>query len=200
MTFEEAASLPHAAMLAKQGLIDDGRIQSGETVLINGAGGGVGTLGIQIARLYDVHVTGVDSREKLDLLTSLGYDRVLDYRETDFTAEDRRYDLILDVKTNRSIKKYVRSLKPGGRYISIFTKLKYLFLGLFEKGQSIDTADVRASTQTLCAVMTEEEFISGAYYADSVVKDESESAKNMDDDRKLYNYCNEVKKTSSSSI
>ncbi|MBD3275788.1 MAG: zinc-binding dehydrogenase [Candidatus Marinimicrobia bacterium] len=127
MTFEEAASIPHAAMLAKQGLIDDGHIQSGQKILINGAGGGVGTLGIQIARLYDVHVTGVDSGDKSDMLTSLGYDRVLDYRQIDFTLEKNRYDLILDVKTNRPISRYARSLRKGGRYVTVGGSMPRLF-------------------------------------------------------------------------
>jgi NADPH:quinone reductase-like Zn-dependent oxidoreductase len=127
MTFQEAAAIPHAGMLAKQGLIDSGKIQSGQTILINGAGGGVGTLGIQIARLFDVHVTGVDSGEKAELLRSLGYDRVLDYRQTDFTSEKNRYDLILDVKTNRPVSRYAASLKKGGRYVTVGGSMPRLF-------------------------------------------------------------------------
>lgn len=119
MTFEEAAAIPHAGMLAKQGLLDKGQIQSGQTILINGAGGGVGTLGIQIASLYDVEVTGVDSSDKFEMLRALGYHRVIDYRQTDFTSEKERYDLILDVKTNRPISRYAGSLRKGGRYVTV---------------------------------------------------------------------------------
>lgn len=98
MTFEEAAAIPQAAMLALQGLCDLGRIQPGQKLLINGAGGGVGTFAIQIAKLYGVEVTGVDSPEKLDLLRSMGAEHVIDYTQEDFTTNGQCYDLILDVK------------------------------------------------------------------------------------------------------
>lgn len=119
MSYADAAALPHAALLAWQGLIEKGGIQSGQRILINGAGGGVGTLAIQMVKQYDVHVTGVDSAEKLPMLSELGYDAVIDYRSQDFTEEVDRYDLVFDVKTNRPIKNYVRCLKPGGRYITV---------------------------------------------------------------------------------
>src|SRR5258706_12406040 len=106
MSFEEAAAIPQAAMLAVQGLIDKGKIQPGQKLLINGAGGGVGTFAVQIAKLYGVEVTGVDSTSKLDLLRSIGFDHVIDYTREDFTKNNQWYDLILDVKTNRSIFDY----------------------------------------------------------------------------------------------
>jgi NADPH:quinone reductase-like Zn-dependent oxidoreductase len=119
MTFEQAAALPHAAMLALQGLVDVGQIRQGERVLINGAGGGVGTIGLQIAKRYQAEVTGVDSALKLDALRSVGFDHVIDYRQEDFTKNGQRYDLILDTKTNRSTFRYLRSLNPGGRYVTV---------------------------------------------------------------------------------
>ncbi len=119
MTFEQAAALPHAAMLALQGLVDVGQIRQGERVLINGAGGGVGTIGVQIAKQYGAEVTGVDSALKLDTLRSVGFDHVIDYRREDFTRNGQRYDLILDTKTNRSTFRYLRSLNPGGRYVTV---------------------------------------------------------------------------------
>ena len=119
MTFEQAASIPHAAMLALQGLVDVGQIRQGERVLINGAGGGVGTIGVQIAKQYGAEVTGVDCALKLDTLRSMGFDHVIDYRREDFTRNGQRYDLILDTKTNRSTFKYLRSLNPGGRYVTV---------------------------------------------------------------------------------
>jgi NADPH:quinone reductase-like Zn-dependent oxidoreductase len=119
MSFEEAASIPQAAMLAVQGLIDKGNIQSGQKILINGAGGGVGTFGVQIAKQYDVEVTGVDRAEKLDMMRSLGFDRVIDYRKEDFTKNGMQYDLILDTKTNRSMLAYTRALRPGGVYVTV---------------------------------------------------------------------------------
>jgi NADPH:quinone reductase-like Zn-dependent oxidoreductase len=119
MTFEQAASLPHASMLAMQGLIDVGKIQKYQSILINGGGGGVGTLGLQIAKLYDAEVTGVDTGEKLQMMKSIGFDHVIDYKKTDFTRNGQHYDLILDAKTNRAPAAYRRSLKPDGRYVTI---------------------------------------------------------------------------------
>jgi NADPH:quinone reductase-like Zn-dependent oxidoreductase len=119
MSFEQAAALPHAAMLALQGLVDVGRIRQGERVLINGAGGGVGTIGVQIAKQYGAEVTGVDSELKLDTLRARGFDHVIDYRQKDFTRNGKRYDLILDTKTSRSTFSYLRSLNPRGRYVTV---------------------------------------------------------------------------------
>lgn len=103
MTYEQAAAIPQAAMLAVQGLCDKGRIAPGQKLLINGAGGGVGTFAIQIAKQYGVEVTVVDAPGKLDLLRSLGADHVIDYTREDFTKNGQAYDLILDVKTTRSV-------------------------------------------------------------------------------------------------
>jgi NADPH:quinone reductase-like Zn-dependent oxidoreductase len=119
MTFEEAAAIPQAGMLAVQGLIDKGHIQSGQKILINGAGGGVGTFGVQIAKQYSVEVTGVDRAEKLDMMRSVGFDHVIDYMKEDFTKNGKQYDLILDAKTNRSILEYARALRPGGIYATV---------------------------------------------------------------------------------
>jgi NADPH:quinone reductase-like Zn-dependent oxidoreductase len=119
MTFEQAAAIPQAGMLAVQGLIDVGRIQSGQTVLLNGAGGGVGTFALQIAKLYGVEVTVVDKLGKLDMLRGLGADHVIYYLTEDFTRRGRRYDLILDVKTNRSPFAYARALNPSGTYVTV---------------------------------------------------------------------------------
>ena len=119
MTFEEAAAIPQAGMLAVQGLIDKGHIKDGLKILINGAGGGVGTLGVQIAKLFNVEITGVDCTEKLELMRSLGFDHVVDYTKEDFTGTSLSYDLILDVKTNRSVFKYTKALRPDGIYITV---------------------------------------------------------------------------------
>ncbi|MCH7515051.1 MAG: NAD(P)-dependent alcohol dehydrogenase [Bacteroidetes bacterium] len=118
MTFEEAAAIPQAGMLAVQGLRDKGQIQSGQKLLINGAGGGVGTFGVQIAKLYGVEVTGVDSSGKLDMMRSIGFDHVIDYTKEDFTKNGQCYDLILDNKMNRSIFDYMRALSPNGIYVT----------------------------------------------------------------------------------
>ena len=119
MSFEEAAAIPQAAMLAIQGLRDKGQIKSGQKLLINGAGGGVGTFAVQIAKLYGVEVTGVDSSGKLDMMRSMGYDHVINYKQEDFTKSEKCYDLILDVKTNRSIFDYIRVLNRHGIYVIV---------------------------------------------------------------------------------
>ena len=119
MSFEEAAAIPQAAMLAVQGLIDKGKIHPGQKLLINGAGGGVGTFAVQIAKLYGVEITGVDSTGKLDMLRSMGFDHVIDYTQEDFTKNGQCYDLILDVKTNRSIFDYARALCRNGIYVTV---------------------------------------------------------------------------------
>lgn len=130
MTFEQAAAIPQAAMLAVQGLGAMGRIRPGQRLLINGAGGGVGTFAIQIAKLYGVEVTGVDSPDKLDLLRSLGAAHVIDYTREDFTRSGQRYDLILDVKTTRSILDCARALGPEGTYVTVGGSMPRLFQAL----------------------------------------------------------------------
>ena len=135
MSFCEAAAIPQAAMLAVQGLIDKGQIQPGQKLLINGAGGGVGTFGIQIAKLYGAEVTVVDSAPKLELLRSMGAIHAIDYKQEDFTTSGKQYDLILDAKTNRPILHYLRALTPNGKYVtvggSISRLLEALLLGPF---------------------------------------------------------------------
>lgn len=119
MSFDQAAAIPHAAMLAVQGLIDVGTIKKGQQVLINGAGGGVGTIALQIAKLHDVVVTGVDTGNKLEMMESLGFDHIIDYKKEDFTQNGKSYDLVLDARTNRPILAYLRSLKPQGKYVTV---------------------------------------------------------------------------------
>lgn len=130
MTFEQAAAIPQTGMLAVQGLRDSGRIQAGQKVLINGAGGGVGTFAIQIARLYGCETTGVDSAGKLDMLRSLGFDHVIDYATEDFIQAGRRYDLILDAKTTRSVFDCARALSPGGIYVTCGGASRYIMQAL----------------------------------------------------------------------
>lgn len=127
MSFTEAASIPQAAMLAVQGLRDIGGIRQGQKVLINGAGGGVGTFAVQIAKLYGVDVTGVDHPAKFDLMRSLGVDQVIDYTRQDFTRSGTRYDLILDAKSNRSPFDYARALAPNGTYVTVGGSIPRLF-------------------------------------------------------------------------
>lgn len=119
LTFEQAASLPIAAITALQGLRDKGKVQPGQKVLINGASGGVGTFAVQIAKAFGASVTGVCSTRNVELVRSLGADHVVDYTREDFTKTDERYDVILDNVGNRSLGECRSILKPDGKYILI---------------------------------------------------------------------------------
>ena len=119
VTFEQAATVPHSGVLALQGLLGKGDINPGEKVLINGAGGCVGPFAIQLAKSFGAEVTGVDHGGKFDLMRSAGADHVIDYTNEDFTANGRRYDLILDIVDQHSVLYYRRSLVSGGRYVLI---------------------------------------------------------------------------------
>jgi NADPH:quinone reductase-like Zn-dependent oxidoreductase len=118
MTFEQAAALPQAGQLAVQGLFAAGPLRSGQKILINGAGGAVGTIAIQLAKSQDVEVTVVDSAVKFEM-RAIGFDHVLDYRKENFARNGRRYDLILDTKTTRSPFAYTRSLSSEGTYATV---------------------------------------------------------------------------------
>ena len=119
ISHEEAATVPHATGLAIQGLREMGQLSAGQRLLINGAGGGVGALGIQYAKMIGAQVTGVDSPVKLDFMRSLGCDSVIDYTRENFTNMGLQYDLILDNKSYHSPGAYARALNTGGRYISV---------------------------------------------------------------------------------
>lgn len=119
MSFEDAAALPHAGLLAFQGLVNLGGIKKGFRVLLNGAGGGVGTLALQIAKKYHCEVTGVDTGEKLERMKELGFDHVIDYKRENFTKKEEKYDLILDCKTFHSAFAYPGVLKKGGIYVTV---------------------------------------------------------------------------------
>jgi NADPH:quinone reductase-like Zn-dependent oxidoreductase len=131
MSFEDAAAIPQAGMLAVQGLLDKGQLQRGQKILVNGAGGGVGTFAIQIAKSYDVEMTGVDTAAKLEMMKSLGYHHVIDYRKEDFTRTGEQYDLILDVKTKRSVVDYARALRRGGKYVTVGGDMNRILQMLF---------------------------------------------------------------------
>ena len=119
MTFEQVAAIPQAAVIALQGIRDKGQVQPGQSVLINGAGGGAGTFAIQLAKLYGAEVTGVDNTGKLDFMRSIGADHVTDSTREDFTKSGEQYDLILDVIAHRSVFAYGRALKPNGSYFAV---------------------------------------------------------------------------------
>jgi NADPH:quinone reductase-like Zn-dependent oxidoreductase len=119
MSFAQAAAIPQAGMLALQAVEAGGPPAPGQSVLINGAGGGVGSIAIQLLKRQDIEVTGVDSEPKLEAMRRWGFDHVIDYRAEDFTRRGKRYDLIIDVKTNRSPADYERALNPGGVYATV---------------------------------------------------------------------------------
>jgi NADPH:quinone reductase-like Zn-dependent oxidoreductase len=119
LTFEEAAGVPVAGFTALQALRDKGGVKPGQRVLVNGASGGVGTFAVQIAKTLGAEVTGVCSGPNVDLVRSLGADRVVDYTREDFTRSDRRYDLMLDVVGTRSFRECRRVLAPGARVVVI---------------------------------------------------------------------------------
>jgi NADPH:quinone reductase-like Zn-dependent oxidoreductase len=119
LTFEEAAAVPTAAVTALQGLRDRGQLRAGQTVLINGASGGVGTFAVQLAKAFGAEVTGVCSTRNLDLVSSLGADHVVDHAREDFTRNGRRYDLLLDVAGNRSWSDCRRVLGRGATLVLV---------------------------------------------------------------------------------
>lgn len=116
LTFEEAAAVPVGGLEALH-FVRQGNIQSGQTVLINGAGGDIGTFAVQLARYFGAEVTGVDSTEKLDMLRSIGAAHVVDYTQKDFTKSGETYDVIFDVVGKSSFSGSLRSLKQNGRYL-----------------------------------------------------------------------------------
>ncbi len=129
LTFEQAAAVPQAAVVALQGLRDRGQIQPGQRVLINGASGGVGTFAVQIARALGTDVTGVCSARNQDMVRSIGAERVIDYTQEDFTQSSERYDLIFDIVADRPISAYMRVLTARGVYVACAFNPAALFVG-----------------------------------------------------------------------
>jgi NADPH:quinone reductase-like Zn-dependent oxidoreductase len=117
LTFEQAAVVAISGLPALQGLRDHGRVQPGQSVLIIGASGGVGTYAVQLAKAFGAHVAAVCSTTKMDLVRSLGADRVIDYTQEDFADAGERYDVILDIGGNASLSRLRRALAPKGRLV-----------------------------------------------------------------------------------
>jgi len=130
MSFEQSAALPQAGLLALQGLWYKGTIKQCDEILINGAGGGVGTIALQYAKSLGAVVTCVDKAEKFEMLRSLGADHLIDYTKDDYTRNGLQYDRILDVIAHRSISDYKRALKPGGTFAMIGGSMGGLLLKL----------------------------------------------------------------------
>ncbi|MEH1968954.1 NAD(P)-dependent alcohol dehydrogenase [Nostoc sp.] len=130
LSYEEAAAVPLAALTALQALRNEGNIQTGQNVLINGAAGGVGFFAVQIAKALGAVVTGVSSTKNLDLVKSLGADRVIDYTQQDFTEDTAQYDIIFDAVGKRSLSQTKRVLKPKGIYITTLPSPEVLLEGV----------------------------------------------------------------------
>ena len=131
MSFEQAATVPIAAITALQALRDKGQLQAGQKVLINGAGGGIGTVAVQIAKTLEAEVTAVDSSAKLDMLRSIGADHVIDFNREDFTRNGVIYDVIIDVVGTSPFSRSLKSLQTKGRYILGNPRLPGMLKGLW---------------------------------------------------------------------
>jgi NADPH:quinone reductase-like Zn-dependent oxidoreductase len=119
ITFEQAAAVPTSGLIALQNLPNEELLHPGERVLVNGAGGGVGALAIQLAKACGADVTGVDDTTKLDVVRSLGADQVIDYTQEDFIQSGERYDLIFDIPGNHPFSAFRRVLAPNGKYVLV---------------------------------------------------------------------------------
>jgi NADPH:quinone reductase-like Zn-dependent oxidoreductase len=159
MTFEQAATIPQAGVIALQGIRDKGQVQPGQKVLINGAGGSAGTFAVQLAKHCGAEVTGVDNTSKMQFLRSLGADHVIDYTQENFTRNRKQYDLILDVIAHRSVIALKRALKRNGTYFvvggSVATLFQVLLLGPLIKrleGKNLLVLMVQRNHQDLVAI------------------------------------------------
>lgn len=126
VSFLAAASLPQAGLLTMQSLRFNGRLKRGAKVLFNGAGGGVGTMGLQLAKSWGAEVTVVDHADKLNRLKELGADHLIDYTTTAYTQQDKQYDLVIDVVAQRPLREFAKVIKKGGALAIVGGKLSTL--------------------------------------------------------------------------
>ena len=132
ITFETAAAVPVAALTALQSLRDNGQVQPGQKVVIQGASGGVGTFAVQLAKALGAEVTAVCSTRNLDMVRSIGADHVIDYTREDFTRNGQRYDVIVAVNGYRPILAYRRALSPTGRFVLVGASAAHLLQAMFQ--------------------------------------------------------------------
>lgn len=152
ISYEEAAAVPLAAMTALQALRDQGKIQAGNSVLINGASGGVGSFAVQIAKALGAEVTGVCSTKNFDLVKSLGADRIIDYQQQDFTQDKTQYDIVFDAVAKSTFDKCKKILKPNGVYVTTLPSFEVGvqgFLTSFLPGQKAKLILIQSNSQDL---------------------------------------------------
>jgi 2-desacetyl-2-hydroxyethyl bacteriochlorophyllide A dehydrogenase len=146
MTYEEATAVPLGGLNAWH-FLNKGHVQSGQKVLIYGAGGSIGTFAVQLARSFGADVTAVDSTEKLEMLRSLGADHVIDYTKEDFTTNGETYDVIFDVVGKSSFPRSLRSLKRHGRYLLANPGLSQMLRGRWTSRRSSKQVIVGAASE-----------------------------------------------------
>lgn len=145
LTFEEAAAVPLSGVTALQGIRDHGQVKAGDSVLIHGSSGGVGTFAVQIAKAMGAEVTAVCSTQKVEQAKALGADEVIDYKKEDFAASSKTYDVVLAVNGSRPLQDFVKALKPQGRYVVVGGSMRNLFEGMIlgrvhtNNGKSVHT-------------------------------------------------------------
>jgi NADPH:quinone reductase-like Zn-dependent oxidoreductase len=159
LTFEQAAAVPLAAMTALQGLRDNGNIQPGQRVLIQGASGGVGTFAVQIAKAFGAELTAVCSTRNLEMVRSLGANHVIDYKKEDFTQNGQQYDLILAVNGYHPLSDYLQALKPegtlvitGGSLVTLFQAARKAKSVSKSGGQKIYVVSLKQNQQDLILI------------------------------------------------
>ena len=145
VTFEEAAAVPVAAITALQALRDRGHVQPGQSVLINGASGGVGTFAVQIAKAFGADVTGVCSTRNVDLVSEIGADEVIDYTKQDFTAGGQRYDLMIDIAGSKGWSEYKRVLNPKSTFVIVGGTSTNRWLGPLSHSAALGLSTLRVS-------------------------------------------------------
>ncbi|MFG6107249.1 NAD(P)-dependent alcohol dehydrogenase [Leptothoe sp. EHU-05/26/07-4] len=169
LSFEQVAAVPVAGLTALQCLRDQGQIQSGQKVLINGASGGVGTFAIQIAKFFGAVVTGVCSTQNLDTVRSLRANQVIDYTREDFTQTGQLYDLILDNVGNRSISDIKRIVSPNGTYLLNAYAPTLMLQLMLQPGKSKTGGQTMRNTDITKANQSDLEFLTELLAADKIV-------------------------------
>jgi NADPH:quinone reductase-like Zn-dependent oxidoreductase len=149
VSFEEAAAIPVAGITALQALRDGGHLETAQSVLINGAGGGVGTFAVQIAKSFGARVTGVTSTTNVEMVGEIGADEVIDYTKQDFTRSGKRYDLMIDMAGNRSWSECKRVLHPKSSFVIVGGLSKKPWLGPLSHSAALSVTSFRASQQVV---------------------------------------------------